>query len=310
MNNDITTGAGPCHYVRGLDPSRKYPTFNGIMPLVIKDGTRVVVLPDIHSPAHDKALMWAILLFLTVYKPDIIIFIGDLADVFALGRHDKALRSVCNAHEEIMQTRELFDQIMAASGAQHAYIIMGNHEYRIPRFLVANAPQLGGVIDPHSREPFSFHAWMGFKPGDPVTVIYGVDESGGFEGGVLVNDDLMFHHGYIVRPHAAASPLADMDRWMRSVAHGHTHRFGVVARATMKDVLRGYELGSLIDPNHAYFAYAHRQWSNWHPGFGVGQVHNGKMLLEAIPIVPMRDDKGIERLSFEYQDRIYRAATR
>lgn len=302
--------------VAGLDPRFSFLTFAGILPLFLPDGMRIVVLPDIHAPAHNKRLMWAIKKFLAWYKPHILISIGDLADIFALSRHPKPLRGVTNAQKEFEDTRRLWDELVEISGAAWSFIILGNHEDRCYRFLQDLAPQLGSIVDPNSREPFSFHAQLGYTANDNITFLYGTEERGGFEGGLLLNNDLGMHHGIVIRPKPGASPLADMDRWMWSIMHGHTHRMGLVARDVnpsddmVAGVLRGFELGMLVDMDHSYMAYAKQMFPNWHPGFGVLRVHNGVVHMQAVPIQPIVDAQGNSKLGFVFDGKLFEESDR
>lgn len=291
--------------VMGLGTAHAYFTFAGILPLFLPDGTRVVILPDIHAPAHNGPLMWAIEKFLWRYKPHVVILVGDLADLFAMSRHPKALRAVVNAQMEFNVTRRVTDRLIEAAQGAFFIIINGNHEDRYYRLLQDLAPQLGGLIHPTTREPLSVHSQLGYKADDNVLWIYGTEERGGFEGGLLLNNDLGVHHGIVIRPKAGFSPLADMDRWMRSIAHGHTHRFGFVARdlrVPSKEypagILRGYELGVLADMDHSFMAYSRQMWPNWHYGFGAGLVHNGIVHLQPVPISPVPDERGRDKLTF------------
>lgn len=292
--------------VAGLNPAFSFQTFAGILPIDLPDGTRIVVLPDIHVPAHNKRLMWAVKKFLARYKPHILICIGDLADIFALSRHPKQLRVVTNAASEFEDTRRLWKELVEISGCAWSFVIIGNHEDRCYRFLQDMAPQLGSIVDPASREPFSFHSLLGLPKDFPCTFLYGTEERGGFDGGLLLNDDLGMHHGILVRPKPGMSPLADMDRWMRSIVHGHTHRMGLVARDVLPSedmvagVIRGFELGMLVDPDHSYLAYARQMWPNWHPGLGVFHVHNGVVHQQPLPIKPVPTEGGRTKLTIVF----------
>lgn len=267
-----------------LDGSYKFLTFAGILPVNLPDGTRIVVLPDIHVPAHNKKLMWAVLEFLKDYQPHIVILIGDVADVFALSRWPVPPRVVKNMQKELDEARRLIDRIIEVSRCVHLFFIMGNHEDRTHRYLTDPAAGLANVLDFNTREPIlSFHGLMGYKPGDPVTFIYDLQEKGGFGGGILVNDDLEFHHGFIVRPNPGASPRADADRTGRSTAHGHTHRAAMGARETTSGMLRYFEFGHLVDPEHPYMGYANLL-NNWHPAIGPGVIVGGKVHLKVLPI--------------------------
>jgi hypothetical protein len=253
---------------------------------------------------------------LAKYKPHILISIGDLADIFALSRHPKGLRVPTNPQKEFEDTRRLWDELVEISGAYWSFIILGNHEDRVYRFLQDMAPQLGGMVDPHTREPFSFHAMLGYTAKDNITFLYGTEERGGYEGGLLLNDDLGLHHGIVIRPKPGASPLADMDRWVRSIVHGHTHRMGLVARDMTPNedmptgVLRGFELGHLTDMDHSYMAYAKQMFPNWHPGFGVLRVHNGVVHMAPVPIQPIETSPGRSKLAFVYDGELFEESDR
>jgi hypothetical protein len=261
-----------------------YLSYAGILPLDLPDGTRIVVLPDIHVPAHDKLAMWAIKAFLKDYQPHILIFIGDVADVFGLSRWDRPPRVAVNQQAELDETRRLVDSLISISNAIHVFYIMGNHEDRMFRYLTDPGGQVANILDFSTREPIlSFHGLMGYKPGDPVTFIYDLSERGGFGGGILINNDLELHHGRIVRPKPGASPRADADETGRSTATGHTHRAGMTVRQTTRGELRAIELGHLVDVTHPYLAYANIT-NNWHQAIGVAKVVGGKVHMQPVPI--------------------------
>lgn len=291
------------------DKSLGYLSYAGILPVDLPDGTRIAVLPDIHVPAHNKLVMWAVKAFLKDFNPHILIFIGDVADVFALSRWGKPPRVSANFQDELLETRRLVDELMSASKCLHAFYIMGNHEDRIMRYLKDPATGVANVLDFHTREPIlSFHGLLGYKAGDNLTFIYDLDERSGYGGGIVVNEDMDFHHGYIVRPKPGASPQADADKTGRSVAHGHTHRFGMTARDMSREVLRAYEFGHLVDPTHPYLGYANLL-NNWQLGIGCGEIVDGKVHLQPLPIkqVPY---KGKPKYTLVYKGKPYRASDR
>lgn len=295
--------------IANLDGSYKFLTFAGILPVKLPDGTKIVILPDIHVPAHNKKLLWAVLEFLKDFQPHIVILIGDVADVFALSRWPAPPRVVKNMQRELDQTRRLVDKIIEVSGCYHLFYIMGNHEDRAYRYLTDPAAGLANIVDFNTREPIlSFHALMGYKPGDPVTFIYDLQEKGGYGGGILVNDDLEFHHGYIVRPNPGASPRADSDRTGKSTAHGHTHRAGMSARETTVGMVRSFELGHLVDPEHPYMGYANLL-NNWHPAIGAGLIVGGKVHLKVLPIKQVTKD-GQTRFKFTFGKKVYTQSDR
>jgi len=295
--------------VGNLNGGYGFLTFAGILPVNLPDGTKIVVLPDIHVPAHHKLILWAILQFLKDYQPHIVILIGDVADVFALSRWPAPPRAVKNMQAELDQTRRLVDEILEASGCHWCFYIMGNHEDRIRRYLTDPAPGVANIVNFTTREPIlSFHGLMGYKPGDPVTFIYDLAEAGGFGGGIRVNDDITFHHGFIVRGKPGASPRADADRFGQSTVHGHTHRLGMTARETTSGTIRAIELGNLVEPTHSYMSYANLL-NNWHHGLGAGLVVGGMCHLQPVPIKPVTID-GQRKYAFTYANTVYTQSDR
>jgi predicted phosphodiesterase len=284
-------------------------SFAGILPLDLPDGTRIVVLPDIHVPAHDVASIWAIKAFLKDYQPHIIIFIGDVADVFALSRWARPPRVAADMQNELDETRRLVDSLIKISNCVHVFYIMGNHEDRMMRYLSDPAPGVANILNFQTREPImSFHGLMGYKPEDNVTFIYDLAERGGFGGSILINGDLDLHHGRIVRPKPGASPRADADEAGRSVTTGHTHRAGMTVRQTTRGEIRAIELGHLVDPTHPYFAYS-QLTNNWHQALGAATIVGGKVHLQVLPIKQVLV-AGRAKAAFSYAGSIYRSPNR
>lgn len=277
-----------------------YLTYKGILPIDFPDGTYGVITPDLHVPAHNKGLFAAYLQFLGDFKPHVFLSIGDWNDIFGLSRHPKGLRVPNDAQAELDEGKRCWDEAMDISQAFWGYLILGNHEDRIRRYLDEFCQTLGRLVMPDTREPANFHSLMGFKDTDNTTILYGNGDSGGFEGGMVFNSHLNLHHGSFVRPTPGASPLADMDRWIWTIGHGHTHRMGM----NVVGDLQSYEFGHMVDVDHAYMGYAHKMFPNWAPGFAVFFVHGGKVHVQPVPIQPILV-KGVLRLSFVWGGKVY-----
>ncbi|MBX9688523.1 MAG: hypothetical protein K2X27_17575 [Candidatus Obscuribacterales bacterium] len=303
MNTDRTIRDGVLRAmsVSALGTRESFLTYAGILPVNLPNGTRFIIYPDTHIPAHNRRLFWAVNQFAADYKPHVNIAIGDWSDIFGLSRHPKPLRAIVRPQDELDESRRLWDELMDISGAEWGYIILGNHEDRIYRFLQDMAPQLGSIVTAHNREPLNFHNLMGFTPNDNTTFLYGVEERSGFEGGMCINGDLNLHHGIIVKPQPGASAFADMMKWQWNIGHGHTHRMGLSAVGS----LRSYEFGHLVDMDHAYMAYARKMFPNWAPGLAAGIIHNGKPYVTPIPVIPMPDARDPRRLGFVWDGTVY-----
>jgi hypothetical protein len=293
-----------------LEKGFSFLSFAGILPVTLPDGCKLAVLPDIHVPAHHKKIWWSVLQFLKDYQPDIVVVIGDVADVFGASAWPADPGVFRNLQDELDQTRRLLDQIKEVSGCYWIFVVMGNHEDRLWRYMTNVAPHLANVVDAKTRERIvSIPGLLGYGPDDNITFLFDLAERGGFGGGIVVNDDMEFHHGFIVRPVPGASPRADADRTGRSTTHGHTHRAGFSVRETTEGHVAGFELGHLTDPTHAYLAYANLL-NNWHPAIGVATVVGGTVHMEVLPIRQVTMADGQLRHIFAFDGKEYVSSDR
>lgn len=288
--------------------TNRYLSFSGVLPVSLPDGIRVLFLPDTHAPAHNKLIYWAMFQFMSWYRPHMVVFIGDVNDLFALSMWPKPPRTSVNPQGEIDDTRRLIYKVLK-HGPYWVVVIDGNHEDRMIRWLTKFSPQFAHYLDPVTREPVvSLHQLMGFRPDDPVTFITGADQRGGFEGGLWINDHFKAEHGSIVKPTPGDSARGHAEKHHRDTAIGHTHRMGASSRQLTGDTLTGVELGCLVDWDHPFFAYSPSH--DWHHGFGVGTVFGGKLHVQPVPIIGTKDESGQLRYVFTYADKVFTSSDR
>lgn len=96
---------------------------------------KVVTLPDIHYPYNIS--LTTIEKFLSDYKPDVLIYLGDLMELEYLSFFERDNKLIVGdklkkEYDEIMR---LMDKHIKLSGASEVYYVEGNHEYRVKRFL-------------------------------------------------------------------------------------------------------------------------------------------------------------------------------
>lgn len=258
---------------------------NGVIPLDLPDGLRVVFLPDIHAPAHDKAKMWAVKEFLADYQPEILVLIGDMGDVFGFSAWAPNPLTPVDLMNEIQVTRELIDELLEISGARHCFITLGNHEDRIRRWISRDGGKLQSLVNAESQEStLSFHELLGYRPGDKITFINDLQGAGGFGGGMILNGKMKLVHGRIVKPKPGASPRAMAELDLKSIVHGHTHSLGTNHREITRGFITATEIGHLANPVNAYLAYANII-NRWHAGLAYGEIINGNMHLSILPII-------------------------
>jgi hypothetical protein len=279
------------------------------LPLWLPDGFRGMLYPDSHAPAQDVRACEMVFRFADWFRPHANIHVGDFSDMFHLGRWPKAPRTPVNGQGEMEESGKHAREVATRGNPFHTFFNMGNHdEDRMIRFLTNNCPGFAHYIDPKTRNPvLSMVNMMGFQKGDRVTFLSGVDERGGYEGGLLINNHMSVVHGEKVKSTPGESARTTAEAFMQDVVMGHVHRLGSFARDIDGGVLMGYELGCLVDLNHPYFSYAHGNQFNWHLGFGVFFVHGGRVHVQLIPIEEALDDEGRLQYWFAFNGRIFKS---
>jgi hypothetical protein len=267
-------------------------TYDGIIPVDLPDGTMVAIIPDLHIPAQD-ARAWS-LLIMTLEKLKaycrrnaielIIIAIGDVIDVYALGAWVPDPQVHKDLNKELEQSGRLLREVIEASGCMHLFVLLGNHEDRAKRAIMNNYPELAHIEDFDSKEPIlALHKLAGFKSTDRVTFIADMMGRGGAGGGVNINNDVMNLHGYNVDPQPGKAARKTAEYLFKSTNVGHTHLLGFQVWQTIRETKRAYENGWEGDERRGEVGYRNILM-RWFKALTIGRIVNGKLLQTILPI--------------------------
>ena len=106
---------------------------------------KILFVPDVHVPYHDKDAFNLMLKAAKIFKPDHTIILGDFADFYGVSSHSKDPNRALKLKEEIEATKDALDQVKAI-GAKNNVFVSGNHEDRLERYLRDKAPELFNFI--------------------------------------------------------------------------------------------------------------------------------------------------------------------
>lgn len=168
-----------------------------------------LIIPDTHAPYHDVKA-WKILQNVVKhYKKDLkeICFLGDFADFYAVnshGRHPSVLSLLINEVETVNKMLDWFDE---TTPDVKKVFLEGNHEYRLERYLMNNAPALFGVTE--TRELLKFPQRPNWK-----FIPYGPNQSH-----KILGSKLTARHEPL-----ASSAKATASKALCSLVYGHIHR--------------------------------------------------------------------------------------
>jgi len=115
------------------------------MTLMAKVTTRVLVVPDMHAPYHDEAVVQCLLRVAKGASVEEIVYIGDFADFYSVSSHDKSPERRENLEEELVGVRQLLRRFDRTGVERHTYLD-GNHEHRLARYVSKRAPELSRSI--------------------------------------------------------------------------------------------------------------------------------------------------------------------
>jgi predicted MPP superfamily phosphohydrolase len=105
---------------------------------------RLVLLNDLHIPYHDKDTLNSVKRGVKYLKPDILLLGGDIADFYNVSSFNKNPNREHSMHTEVSEVQEILKDMTKWNAKSIKYLI-GNHEERLQRYIVTNAPDLHWV---------------------------------------------------------------------------------------------------------------------------------------------------------------------
>ena len=218
---------------------------------------KVLAIPDLHMPWHmDLSPIYKIIKKL---KPDVIIQLGDLYDLFSYSKFARSL-DVLTPEEEMFQgvkaATMMWKQICKLSPRSRKIQLRGNHDIRIMKRAIERAPELSHILDKHQGD-----LWR-FKGVETVMC----DKTG------VVIEDVLYVHGW----------LTTLGQHMRSlgvsVVHGHSHRSGMIQNTLLGKQLFELDCGYWADPNVVPLKYGVGPHMNWIHCIGWVDVYGPRII--------------------------------
>jgi hypothetical protein len=234
----------------------------------------VVVISDTQWPYEDTDAERALQEYVHDTQPQKLVHIGDAADFYSLARFLKGVRPSKRLYleEEIAYTRAKFKEWADLAPNAEKYVILGNHDERLSRYLETNANELFDLVD----DVLDYGTITGATAaGWTVVGPYGEGMWLGKPGGLWAT------HGQYARSSSGASAKAHVEVYGHSVIHGHTHRLGSYFKHTNLGTFVGIEVGTLASRTKTPRAAA---VVDWQYGFGDVWVSRTSARFFAAPV--------------------------
>jgi hypothetical protein len=239
-----------------------------------------LVIPDPHAhPDYNNVRFTALGNMILDERPDVVICLGDMADMPSLCSYDKGTKGFEGRRykkdvEAVLDAQEkLFAPLNKAKKKKPKFFMLeGNHEHRISRAISYDAAVLDGVISiddlKFKRFGWNFVPYNGSTPG--IAVLDGIAYSHYFTSGIM---------GRPISGNHPASHL--LNKQYMSCTQGHTHTLDYSIRTNARgEKIHGLVAGVYIDYFADFAGDANNQW--WSGVIVKRNVNNGSYDLETI----------------------------
>lgn len=229
---------------------------------------KILFIPDVHSPYHDKKAWKLVMNVASDFKPEITVLMGDFWDCFAISTYSKDPTRALQLEEEIKEPKRMLDQLDAL-GSTRKIFIEGNHEDRLRRYLQDKAPELFSSIDTKKIFGLEKRGWehVPYKAHTKLGKLY------------LTHD---------VGSAGKYSTYRALEAFQHSVVIGHSHRmcYIVEGNATGESMVAA-QFGWLGDVNQIDYLHLINAKKNWMLGFGIGYLKISGKQKDCVHISPI-----------------------
>lgn len=209
----------------------------------------VVAWPDTHVPNQDQRAVNAAIEFLSDYKPDMVMVMGDFLDCAPLSHWPQDDLKPRRIVPEAQEGRKLLKRIAEASKAEHLVFLTGNHEDWVRQAMVAKMPELFDGLEELDCLP-------------DVGALLELDKTGWLE--IPLNQFFKVGHAYFTHGlytgTTHAKKHADMIK--ANIYYGHTHDVQSFQSTSLTGPMEAHSLGCLSKLDAKFMKGRPNNWSH------------------------------------------------
>jgi len=227
---------------------------------------RVAFCGDVHIPYHDKKAWKLFIACIKEFRPNVLYFLGDLADNYSTSRHPKDPRRSRDLKVEVDAVNYHLDEIQSL-GIERVHLCLGNHENNLERYLQERAPELFNLVNVVDLYKIEERGWTWSEYGSIVK--YGKLH--------VVHDQDFAGNRAHEQTRAAIGG---------NVIIGHVHRLSVNYNQTLTGEAHVAVAGGWLgDAKYASYMKPSKR-RDWHHGFTIGYKEpSGIVHLQVIPFI-------------------------
>lgn len=218
------------------------------------DNGMVFVASDAHYwPGEVTTAHKAFVQLIREYKPQTIIMNGDVFDGARISRHEPLMgTNPPTVKQEIEACQDRLYEIADASKNAVKFWTFGNHDVRLHRYIVVNAPELSEMSNLWDYFPGWHTGWR-----------------------IDINDNVIVKHRWHGGVHATYNNALKAGK---TLVTGHLHKLQVTPYSDYNGRRYGVDTGTLAEPYGEQFVYTEGNPVNWCSGFAVLTFRDGKLL--------------------------------
>lgn len=232
---------------------------------------KALIISDVHCPFEDKQAYDIMLRVGEDFAPNEIVILGDFGDFHAVSSHGATAGLKIELNEEIEYVKNKLADLRFRFPNAKIVFLEGNHEYRLARYILGNAPALEGAMTTESV--------LSLKELDIAFIPYGPDQK--YQ---VLGSKLYARH----EPLGGGQNMAKttIDKGLCSMVFGHHHTIQEHRKVSFsgKDY-RAFTPGWLGDASSNAFSYR-KMHAQWQHGFAlVNTDENGNFFHQIIHIM-------------------------
>lgn len=231
-----------------------------------KELRTAAVLYDTQNPYQDKVSLALVERFLQDIEFHYLIYGGDNNDFYGISAFDKNPNRIPKLQADIDDTKCMFDGHSKLFPDVEKWLLEGNHEDRLRKYLWSSAAALSSLSSLTIPELFKL-ADFGIK-----TTPY--------QQGIMVNGVFLFLHGDIASIHSGYTAKRNFEKHGGCGITGHCHRGGSFYKTDRFGIWGWWEGFCLCHLNPDWIKNP-----NWVQGFSLIHFLGKRFWVEQIPII-------------------------
>lgn len=219
--------------------------------------SKVLAIPDLHFPWHHQDTLTWIYQMITDTKPDTIVQLGDLYDMYSTSRFSRT-HNLMTPKQELAEGRlgasTMWKHINKISPKSKKYQIRGNHDVRPEKRAQEVLPEIESLLE--MRPIFEFSG---------VTTLMDPSEE-------LEINGIIYTHGTFTKIGAHCI------HYMQPVVHGHSHRGGTFYTRKQTGLIWELDCGFASDETQVPLRFTATKRTGWTLGCGLVEDSNPHFL--------------------------------